>query len=74
MPVGDLPGLTQTFAEDFNTPVASGSFASTYAAKLPTYNGFADTSGLGTHDNSMSVHDGALDESLFPTGDFREAG
>ena len=70
MPVGNLPGLTQTFTDDFTTNSAPGAFASTYAAKWATYSGFTDTSGLGTYDNNaMSSHDGVLDESLSQTSD-----
>jgi beta-glucanase (GH16 family) len=65
-----LPGLTQTFAEDFTTASAPGAFATDYAAKWATYNGFADTSGVGTYDNkAMSAHDGVLDEYLNKTAD-----
>ena len=43
---------------------------STYASKWNTYNGFKDTSGVGTYDkNAMSAHDGVLDESLYKSGD-----
>ena len=70
VPVGNLPNLTQTFREDFTRSVGGGAFANAYAAKWTTYNGFTDTSGLGTYDNNaMSVHDGVLDENLSRTSD-----
>lgn len=70
MPQGNLPGLTQTFADDFSQAAAPGNFKSTYASKWTTYSGFKDTSGVGTYDNNaMSAHDGVLDESLFKSAD-----
>ena len=70
MPVGNLPGWTQTFANDFSQPAIPGTFSSIYASKWISYNGFKDTSGAGTYDsNSISAHDGKLDESLFKSGD-----
>jgi hypothetical protein len=70
MPTGNLPGWTQTFTDDFTTPTTTGGFAAAYASKWTTYNGFTDTSGLGTYDNkAMTVHDGALDEALSKTAD-----
>jgi hypothetical protein len=70
MPVGNLPGWKQTFADDFTTNAAPGAFHTTYASKWNTYNGFRDTSGVGLYDNNaMSAHDGLLDESLYKSSD-----
>src|ERR1700710_3076381 len=33
MPIDPVPGLTQTFTEDFTTPLAQGSWPGSYAAK-----------------------------------------
>lgn len=65
MPVGNLPGWTQIFSDDFTTPVASGGFPGPYASKWSSYDGFPDTSGAGWNDKSiLSVHDGYLDANV----------
>ncbi len=65
MPVGNLPGWTQTFTEDFKTPVARGGFPGPYAGKWMSYNGFPDGTNTGRYDSSIiSVHDGVLDMNL----------
>ncbi len=65
MPVGNLAGWKQTFAEDFTHTAAAGRFPSTYGKKWATYHGFRDTSKAGMYDNNvLSVHDGVLDEKL----------
>lgn len=64
MPVGDLPGWRQVFTEDFDTPVTLGHIAaSRYAQTWLAYDGFVDTSGMGTYSphEVLSVHGGALD-------------
>jgi Glycosyl hydrolases family 16 len=62
MPVGDLPGWTQTYAQDFNTPAALGKFASTYPG-ISTYDGQKDTSGHGLYSPAkvLSVSNSSLD-------------
>ncbi|WP_369053505.1 glycoside hydrolase family 16 protein [Kineococcus terrestris] len=63
MPVGDLPGWRQVFADDFTTPVPVGSFPGTvYGAKWEGYDGLLDTSNKGTYTPGkvLSVRDGAL--------------
>lgn len=66
MPVGDLPGWTQLFTDDFNTDVVAAN-GDTFLGKYPNmaaYNGFTDTSGKGTYDASnatLTVHDSMLD-------------
>lgn len=64
MPVGNLPGWRQVFADDFTTPVPRGSFTeSSYSSRWFCYDGFYDTSGRGYYDPAavLSVRDGALD-------------
>ncbi len=62
LPVGDLPGWTQVFRDDFLTPTPEGTFPGPYAPKWSTYNGFTDTYDHGVYDRDiMSVHDGLLD-------------
>ena len=62
MPVGNLPGWTQIFTEDFPTSTAEGSFPGPYKSKWSAYNGFYDTYDRGLYDrNIISVHDGLLD-------------
>ena len=62
MPVGNLPGWTQTFTEDFTTNVNRGSFPGAYANKWLSYTGFPDTSHAGDYDQSIiSAQDGNLD-------------
>lgn len=65
MPVGDLPGWKQVFADDFTTPVAPGGFPGPYSAKWLSYSGFPDTSHKGWYDQKIiSAHDGVLDLNL----------
>jgi hypothetical protein len=62
MPVGNLPGWTQTFAEDFSVPLARGAFPGPYASKWTSYDGFKDTFGIAQYDKSViSVQGGYLD-------------
>ena len=44
LPVGNLPGWTQTMAEDFTTPAALGQFMNVYGATYSAYEGWEDTS------------------------------
>jgi hypothetical protein len=62
MPVGNLPGWTQTFTEDFSTNLAAGSWPGSYGKQWLSYDGFPDTSQKGWYDSDIiSAHDGALD-------------
>jgi beta-glucanase (GH16 family) len=67
MPVGDLPGWRQVFAEDFNQDAPLGSFPGTaYRSRWTGYEGLRDTSGVGRYSNErvVSVSDGVLDMHL----------
>jgi chitodextrinase len=64
MPVGDLPGFTQVFTDNFTTNVPLGSFPQAVSGKWYAYPySWKDTSGNGTYDpaSGLSVHDGTLD-------------
>ncbi|MBC7724580.1 MAG: glycoside hydrolase family 16 protein [Burkholderiaceae bacterium] len=62
MPVGNLPGLTQTLAEDFKVSLPRGTFPGAYSSHWLSYDGFTDTSKVGDYDQDIiSVHDGVLD-------------
>lgn len=62
MPVGNLPGWKQVFADDFATDVARGSFPGPYASKWTAYDGFTDSSGAGRYSMSaISASGGAMD-------------
>jgi Glycosyl hydrolases family 16 len=72
MPVGDLPGWHQIFAEDFTTNAALGSFTSVYGSRWSVYlDGWPDTSGKNSGTKSgyypskvLSVSNGLLNEFL----------
>ncbi|HEX8509196.1 MAG TPA: glycoside hydrolase family 16 protein [Propionibacteriaceae bacterium] len=66
LPVGDLPGWQQNFAEDFVTPADYGEVGRVYDSALRGYSGFSDTSKKGTYtpDRVLSVRDGLLDYYL----------
>ena len=74
MPVGDIPGWHQIFAEDFLTPVALGdwessSYHSSNSGPWDGYTGFNDTSHNGFYDNSiLSVHNSCLDMYIHTSG------
>lgn len=63
MPVGDLPGWTQIFAEDFDTPAALGSIGTAYDWDVRGYDNLTDTSGNGTYtpDLVLSASNSCLD-------------
>jgi beta-glucanase (GH16 family) len=64
-----LAGWQLVFADDFDTDVAAGSFPGPYHDRWHSYDGFADTSGLGFYDrNIMSVSDSVLDLHLQTKG------
>ena len=66
MPVGNLPGWTQTDTQDFTTPAALGQVGAVYGADMRGYSGFQDTSKHGTYtpDSVLSVSNGVLDYYL----------
>jgi hypothetical protein len=65
MPVGDLPGWKQVFADDFTTNAPAGTFGTTYGNKFSTYHGFADSHNAGTYNRDiLSVNNGLLDMHL----------
>ena len=70
-PRGNLPGWTQTYVEDFNQNVATGSFPGVYTDHWYAYSdGIKDTSKNGTYMPSkvLSVHDGVLDYAIRTEG------
>jgi beta-glucanase (GH16 family) len=63
MPVGDIPGWRQIFADDFLTDVPFGSFPSAVSAKWSAYpDGWKDTSKNGTYFPSkvISIQGGVM--------------
>ncbi|HWH26844.1 MAG TPA: family 16 glycosylhydrolase [Pseudolysinimonas sp.] len=66
LPVGNLPGWTQTAVQDFSTPAALGQVGTIYGADMRGYSGFPDTSkhGIYTPDSVLSVSNGMLDYYL----------
>ncbi len=69
LPVGDLPGWKQAFADDFTTNAAAGTFGNVYKSKFATYHGFADSYNGGTYNrNILSVDNGVLDMFLHKQG------
>ena len=63
MPVGDLPGWHQIFADDFTTDVAVPNFFNIYGSKWRSYgDGVSDTSGNGRRYDTqvLSVSNGIL--------------
>jgi len=63
MPVGNLPGWTQVFADNFTEHVPVGSFPAAVSAKWTAYpNGWHDTSGNGTYEPSkvVSIRNGVM--------------
>lgn len=76
MPLGDLPGWQQIFADDFTTPLSIGSFpGGGYEDRWSVYeDGAADTAGQSGGPSRyfpsrvVSVHDGVLDKYLHLSG------
>ena len=67
MPLGDMPGWRQVFADDFTANVPLGSFPSAVSSKWSVYqDGWHDTTHNGTYTPSqvLSEHDGVLDMFL----------
>jgi beta-glucanase (GH16 family) len=63
MPVGNLPGWTQKFSDDFRTSVALGNFPQAVSSKWKAYpDGWHDTSGNGTYKPSrvVSIQNGVM--------------
>lgn len=68
MPVGNLPGWTQVFTDDFTTNVPLGSFPSAVSNKWGAYpDGWQDTTKNGTYMPSkvMSIANGVMNMHLF---------
>ena len=63
MPVGDIPGWHQIFADDFTTTVPLGSFPATVGSKWSVYlDGWGDgANGVYMPSQVLSQHDGMLD-------------
>jgi len=63
MPVGDLIGWSQVWAQDFTTAAPLGQFGSVYGEALKGYDGFSDTFGNGIYspEKVLSVSGGLLD-------------
>jgi hypothetical protein len=71
MPVGDLPGWTQIWTEDFTRDAALGSFLSVYSDTMGAYpSPWPDTSGNGTYDpaRTLSAANSMLDIYLHSSG------
>lgn len=70
MPVGDLPGWHQVFADNFAVPVPLGSFPRAVSSKWGGYDGAKDTSGNGTYTPSqvVSVSGGLMNLRLHTDG------
>jgi hypothetical protein len=73
MPVGDLPGWRQVFAEGFDTPLAAGGWNNSayYTSKFRAYGpNWADTSKHGRYTaDILSVDNGMLTENIYtPAG------
>jgi beta-glucanase (GH16 family) len=67
MPTTAPAGWSQVLADDFTTPTALGTFPGpAYSSRWGGYDGFTDTSGVGTYtpDRVVSVSDGVMDLHL----------
>lgn len=65
MQLAHLKGWELVFADDFDTNLRAGSFPGPYRQRWHSYDGFADTSGLGYYNKDIiSVHDSVLDLHL----------
>ncbi|MGH9279810.1 MAG: glycoside hydrolase family 16 protein, partial [Acidimicrobiales bacterium] len=74
MPVGDLAGWRQVFADDFGTDVAVGGFPAAVASKWSAYaDGWKDTSKHGTYQPSrvVSIVGGVMNLHLHTEGGVR---
>jgi hypothetical protein len=60
MPLGDLPGWKQVYAQDFDKPAALGQVGAVYGSDMRGYSNFTDTSKKGTYDPDrvLSVPEG----------------
>jgi beta-glucanase (GH16 family) len=64
MPVGDLPGWTQVYSDDFSQSVPLGQFPAAVSSQWTDYpDGWNDTTGNGEYEPSqvVSIHDGVMD-------------
>ena len=70
VPLGDLPGWRQIFADDFVTNVPVGRFPAAVSAQWGGYDGTRDTSrnGLYAPTRVVSIHDGLMDMHLHTEG------
>ena len=70
MPVGNLPGWTQIYTEDFLTPAALGQIGSAYSWDMRGYDNLTDTSGNGTYspDQVLTAANSILDYHLHTAG------
>jgi hypothetical protein len=70
MPVGDLPGWHQVFADNFSTPVPLGQFPGAVSSKWDDYDDHVDTSGHGTYTPSqvVSISGGVMNLYLHSSG------
>ena len=70
MPVGDLPGWRQVFADNFSTPVPLGKFPQAVLSKWWDYHDENDTSGHGTYSPSqvVSISGGVMNLYLHTAG------
>jgi hypothetical protein len=71
MPIGDLAGWKQIFADDFTTPVPLGSFPSAVSSRWSAYPSSAhDSSGNGQYNPQkvLSVRDGMLNMFIHTEG------
>ncbi len=68
MPTSDGGAWHRVYSEDFADDAPTGTFASRYADRFTTYDGFADTAGTGRYSASaVTAHDGLLDVGLRTT-------
>lgn len=68
MPTSDGGAWHRVYSEDFADDAPTGTFASRYADRFTTYDGFADTAGTGRYSASaVTAHEGLLDVGLRTT-------
>lgn len=70
MPIGDIPGWTQVYTQDFTAPAALGQIGTVYGSLVRGYDGVTDTSGHGTYspDLVLSAYDSMLDYYMHTEG------